>query len=1118
MKVLKTGVCVSCVVLAISGWRALAEETAADLYVGNWERASVSPGEGETLRAGSIMFAPLAESFDLAGVGKYVLPLKNVLSHDNSFALGVRAGQLDIVAEGEIPLVTGAPEVVTNKAALWLDAEDAYTRGMLVQKPGEETYAGEGKYNVWRWPDVREPLPLPADNKYTYWSGRCYSNCYASASKTAEQYWADKAGVSGTYWKRGKTYRLPCYEVKNGHGAIYHRTYQSGSWTGFVPPGKDDVVKSATGLMTPVYHIYVVASLSPSGYLLGTHTDPLYFSLVNKSGTFILAQDVNSQPAAYSSRVYCDGKAYNPHNAGVGFIPQNQITVLEVEMCGDPGKFAAFFNERDYAEYIDGTGCRQGGGWVHEAIWFTNRLSEVERFQVGEYLVQKWKGASNPSRYEIGLNDASVGVSEEALTDGRLNFAGSGMIVKNDASQGGRWGNLHAATNVPDAFAVRLSADNPDASVEFEDVAFPYRFLAGEKLTAAATKIGSKWTHANGAVAADTIAADGPGAIRLNELPRGVSNVTFTGGTSLTLAERPVVDSDLVPGTNTAASVAEADFDLGVKATKTVAVTVPVTGDYELEFREELTSTAEGVGGRVDLALMQGDETVWAGRTTAYHGALGPAGGAQLRRLLVKNLPAGDYTLTFKGLTNNRTERFRGVALKLATRRSADVVFPVPNGDFELNLIDFSGGSRAKSCCTNNTADGWTFEQSSTAAATTPCSVGIVTPFTGLNNQTYTIACTPYSRYGDTQLGLYSTNGCALSPAFTLPRGTWKFRCNIAMTSSGTGNWHSGDLPAVGTVQGNKDRLNSPNPQVVAKLVSADGETDVQSLGTWTTVSRRSMDLDTFPTAYVSDGTTPVRLRLCQTTERSAALIDNLEFVQTDAVGAGEPYGPELVDDGSFATCIPWTFQREEIDGVLRVSGQANLNDTDWGVPRCDDSSALRLCNLGVATQNVTFDEGLHRLSFWACRRTSFPGGVRAWIAKGERTNEIFRTESPLVGTNFLRRTALFRVPTSGTWTFGLQQSDGKTGGQATDVIVDCVSIRKVLRPGTAPTLPTDLSLSLGVGSRLNLDFVGTNVVREVRVNGLRRYGIISADRFPGEITGCGALYVEPRGLTILIK
>ena len=115
MKVLKTGV--SLVALTVGGWCAFAEETAADLYVGNWERASVAPGEGETLRAESIMFAPLAESFDLAGVGKYVLPLKNVLSHDSTFALGVRAGQLDIVGEGEIPLVTGAPPAKSPAAA-----------------------------------------------------------------------------------------------------------------------------------------------------------------------------------------------------------------------------------------------------------------------------------------------------------------------------------------------------------------------------------------------------------------------------------------------------------------------------------------------------------------------------------------------------------------------------------------------------------------------------------------------------------------------------------------------------------------------------------------------------------------------------------------------------------------------------------------------------------------------------------------------------------------------------------------------------------------------------------------------------------------------------------------
>lgn len=76
---------------------------------------------------------------------------------------------------------------------------------------------------------------------------------------------------------------------------------------------------------------------------------------------------------------------------------------------------------------------------------------------------------------------------------------------------------------------------------------------------------------------------------------------------------------------------------------------------------------------------------------------------------------------------------------------------------------------------------------------------------------------------------------------------------------------------------------------------------------------------------------------------------------------------------------------------------------------------------------------------------------------------------------------------------------------------------------GAAETmnLPAGLDVDCAAGSRLTLDFDGTNAVSRIRINGQRYSGVVSVETHPElwpYLSGCGALYAEPRGMILLIR
>ena len=66
--------------------------------------------------------------------------------------------------------------------------------------------------------------------------------------------------------------------------------------------------------------------------------------------------------------------------------------------------------------------------------------------------------------------------------------------------------------------------------------------------------------------------------------------------------------------------------------------------------------------------------------------------------------------------------------------------------------------------------------------------------------------------------------------------------------------------------------------------------------------------------------------------------------------------------------------------------------------------------------------------------------------------------------------------------------------------------------------MPALDGVRVAAGAKLDLRFTGTKKVEKVRLGGRPRSGLISAETDPEYLSGPGELWVEPKGMTILIR
>lgn len=378
------------------------------------------------------------------------------------------------------------------------------------------------------------------------------------------------------------------------------------------------------------------------------------------------------------------------------------------------------------------------------------------------------------------------------------------------------------------------------------------------------------------------------------------------------------------------------------------------------------------------------------------------------------------------------------------------------------------------------------------------------------------------SRYGDTQLTFWDGDGVATSDAFTtLPAGKWRLRCRVS-------RWGLSDYwPGKGTLL-----TAAKEPSFSADVVVNGQAHGLGAVSADDFIFQRR----TFPGVVEVAAGDSVSVVLKQTVSDAAGQLDDVEFVRVD--------DEELVANGGFEDSAAWVFVKNNAttapksDAKILTYGDVG----NFGHTRHSGSKALVLVDLGAAEQELSFPEsGTYRLGFWV--RARFYGGTSVYPNKfrhgGNRVraslvdeagnaSEIMLTQS-LYETNFVECTALFNVPEQAGGgpirrklrLEGINDTQtvrpGKLGWHDDlNAIIDEVSVRKATQ--TEISLNKALSVNLNSSAVLNLDFAGTNEVREVRIGGRRLSGTISAATYPGLVSGIGTLYAAPPGFLLIVK
>ena len=368
----------------------------------------------------------------------------------------------------------------------------------------------------------------------------------------------------------------------------------------------------------------------------------------------------------------------------------------------------------------------------------------------------------------------------------------------------------------------------------------------------------------------------------------------------------------------------------------------------------------------------------------------------------------------------------------------------------------------------------------------------------------------PYG--GFAALGFFAS-GSATVAAFTPPAGTWRLKAFVAPSG-----------------------LNISSKNILSASVTAGGET--VSLGSFKMTTAYGAD-SLWPCAFTTDGTTPVSITVSYVGGAKGAMtLDDFELVEAEAEAGIDD--TELVTDGGFegrggessakgSSYTSWT--------VLNASGTEVTSFGEVGQFLYEYNGSRTPCNIvddrwdgsGFAVmgtgqrlrQTVHFPSaGAYRLRFATKRRSDQYADYATKVAFTARVfganavTNVAVTVNPAT-SRYVAHEYVFTVDSEGdrTLEFQLAGADWQR-----EIGVDGASIVKVATPSADGILDAEKSISVATGAKLYLGFTGCQQVKEVRLGGKRRSKIISAATYPEFIEGPGEVYVEPKGMTLLVR
>ena len=842
--------------------------------------------------------------------------------------------------------------------------------------------------------------------------------------------------------------------------------------------------------------------------------------------------------------------------------PQRGLWLYEYESpIGFPFDASAFFVHDGGSEANSkAAGVKKGGGdYLMEAIVFTNRLTEAERVLVTAYLSRKWMPKSSAVRTLTTGADGAIALSGTAV---RAGLKGDGTF---SAAPYQRVHPLAAVGPFEGKGTFTPGVGTGQQVVLLKQM--PLEVKAGQTLIAAASRKDGPNVYAENTAGAKEVVKDGSGVATIHGVPDGVERLTVQKGL---LAVEPAPAEDLetiievpIPNASFEERASAADTNAwghqwtsqatycGWKSTAASCFVYDFTKwDLSMEGANGATRSTWGLMAPPpdgnSAMLIQGEAKVTtdveipSAGTYVFSLALSNRGTgtgfpllitfiekATGLRFLVSKVPnfapartpyfyprafrftlpaAGAYTLELKrdAFGSDVSVVLDDLHLRRVPAGDSFDDWPIPGGNFE-NVQWGKNNSRFSGRTNDNCVAGWTLS-AATAGQEPLFTCRSIRLADG--NSTF-----PYSYYNDSrapfdngQLWIGHTQSYA-ETTFTPPAGKWYLKADVA----GGGQY-------IGALR--------------AELV---GEKETIWLGTVTPTSR-TFETRRFPTAFIADGATPVKIRFSFTPSPSAAAVSS-HTVKTDklyvdnVVLSPRPSAidVELLKNSSFEQDnSDWTVTS---DTYYDANGQKVYSTSSsrtaytaypkqYSTDVCAGRVMRTLRGRAMLTQNVSLPTpGWYRFSYNVHHRTDFSANpIEAFAVIGGVTNRLVLSANHAY-TNFVEHVGLFKVDAPQTVTVGLRGTNDLTGmtKDDRDALLDGLSLKFTQPPAGLP-FAKELSVRVDEGARLALNFAGTNTVRSLRINGRTVTGVVSAATHPGVLYGVGALEALPNGTVVFLR
>lgn len=1068
----------ACLVSAVGVLMALSSG-ATETVVGRYGHADFT--SASTVAADDVWFvSSYAGWVTKSGAGAWTLPLSNFLGFfGNGFELGLRGGTLDL-ASGTSPDYVTTPPAALQKAAVWLSAD--------------KNVATDGSTGrVLGWYDAREASAAAADYGYA-----------APA--------ADDSPVSAATFQ-GKT---------------------SISFGGYYDNGKQSLLlKTAAGAaasvdMCDAFYVFGYNDGKSFAPVLGNaaNTSQTYFFTNPGAGT-VLSRDGNAFYETYQCGYRRNGVEEDPT---VG-LATSRLHVVEFQTS--PGRTIpvdSLLNDRNKGS---------GGGYVQEFLLFATRLTDLERAQVTAYLLQKW-GIDTGTKLVVNAAEGTLVRMSDAQTLNRMSFAGRGAICTTSSSDA----TLQAILGYGNRdSSPRYRLSTAGETLEMQGVEYAHALQDGDAITVDdSSKFVRKENNASGA-GGTTVVQGARRTLVFDSVPKTKLKVTSGAGDAFLRA--PASEANYRPGDAAAATPAATALTIPVgTGGATTTVEIPTAGDWEVEFdiqntlkMKTGTSWSDGLNASYSVIVTDSSDRECLNKVVQTVDPSEVGGVVPHRRFLLRDLAVGTYTIKVAGMQSTTFQAsLSNLAFAFVPQTVRETVVPVVGGDFENNTAMKKPYFASRE---NNGGSGWTLTNggltANPAVQTVVNSMMLYQQVGATKGYQFQFRSHELGRYGDTALAWIHTNSTSKTrntaraqTATILPAGTWRLRMKACRMTTGTDYASNVDTNPADNLKRCGKYL-----AIYSATVKVNGGEAID-LGRTDAVDSFFGKTYYYPNAFTVEDNASVVVSLDQHVGWSFSLIDDLEFVRVDTLQEGG-LGPELVQNGSFETkgaaendMAGWT-RDEYNDGSTHCARRLDALSSSqyYGRTICDGPYVCRSVNGGRASQLLTLEKGVYRLSFWARARCDLTGGVwtptylckvHFWLsADGSSVTNAICDSDTLWATNFTQKTALFEVKEPGAYHLGFNADMGSK----CDSLTDCVSVRKVLGATAVPDVDPDADLDFNLtDGKLRLDYTGTLSVDRLRVNGKRFYGEVSAGDYPEYLAGPGKVNVtgERRGVTIIFR